>query len=600
MARRGPRAPWWLLFAAATFLAYFCLLVYTDLVRPEHRGITADFAGGGMLVESVVPASPADRAGLRAGDVIRSWDGQPIQVRRDWVAVEANAALGAVVRLGVEQDRELRVILLHTPRARWRNWSWAGFSLVVARLTQAITLGLGLFIAFRRPRDLVALLGGWLLASAGVYVVVVPYRFAALWRAFPLPVGALFWFPYASSLVVMALLVTLFLAFPARRVRPGLTRLSLVWIPTAAAAAGGPAWHMWRAVYRPDAATGFGDRALPLALVSLALAVVAAATLWHNYRTTRDTTDRRRILILLVGTVVGCGSGFAVTVIYWYVTPNLELLASPLSIALTLGLLAVPLSFTYAILRHRLFGVRVIVRQGLRYAAARGVLLSLAPVLAAVGLADVLVRRAQSVEAVLESRIWVYLILGAAALVAHRQRRRLLDALDRRFFKERYDASRLLQQVADDLRNASGAGAIARGVTSQISRALQPEYVALLVAEPGERRFRSVAAEGTVEFLQVAADGAAINLLRVLRKPMEVALAEGDWLAGQLPADEVDKLRRSGVEMLVPVALVRRSLIVSRGLLVSFVCYLPALGLYDLSACDERLAGRICLDRGLL
>ncbi|RPJ55880.1 MAG: serine/threonine protein kinase, partial [Acidobacteria bacterium] len=188
-------------------------------------------------------------------------------------------------------------------------------------------------------------------------------------------------------------------------------------------------------------------------------------------------------------------------------------------------------------------------------AAARGVLLSLAPVLAAVGLADVLVRRAQSVEAVLESRIWVYLILGAAALVAHRQRRRLLDALDRRFFKERYDASRLLQQVADDLRNASGAGAIARGVTSQISRALQPEYVALLVAEPGERRFRSVAAEGTVEFLQVAADGAAINLLRVLRKPMEVALAEGDWLAGQLPADEVDKLRRSGVEMLVPVAL---------------------------------------------
>ncbi|MFB3854110.1 MAG: protein kinase [Vicinamibacterales bacterium] len=556
MARRGPRPPWWLFFAAAGYVGYFGLLVYSDIVRPEHRGITAGFSGGRMRVQSVAEASPADKAGLRVGDVIRSWDGQPIHVRRDWVAVEANAGLGANIRLEIEREGQPLEILMETPRARWRNLSWAGFSLAIARLTQGLTLGLGLFVAFRRPRSLVALLGGWLLASAGVYMVVLPYRFAALWRALPAPVEALFWFPYMSSLLLMSQLATLFMIFPARPGRPATpTSLMVTWIPAAAAAAGGPACHMWQAVYRPEASTGFGDRGLPLAVISLVLAVAATAILWRNYRTSSDTTDRRRMLILLAGTVIGCGSGFAVTIVYWYITPDLELLASPLSMALTLGLLAVPASFAYAILRHRLFGVRVMVRQSLRYAAARGLLLSLAPVSVALGLADVMAHRAQSVEAILASRIWVYLLLGSAALVAHRERQRWLDALDKRFFKERYDASRLLRQVADDLRVWSGAGMIGRGLVTQIERALHPEFVSLLVAEPGERRFTNVAAEGNVEFLHLPANGAAVNLLKVLGKPMEVSLAEGDWLAAQLPPDEVAKLRRSRVEMLVPVAM---------------------------------------------
>ncbi len=42
-------------------------------------------------------------------------------------------------------------------------------------------------------------------------------------------------------------------------------------------------------------------------------------------------------------------------------------------------LIFLPLSISYAILRHRLFDVRVIIRQGLQYALARRVLLSLVP-----------------------------------------------------------------------------------------------------------------------------------------------------------------------------------------------------------------------------
>jgi eukaryotic-like serine/threonine-protein kinase len=57
--------------------------------------------------------------------------------------------------------------------------------------------------------------------------------------------------------------------------------------------------------------------------------------------------------------------------------------------------LAMPASFAYAILRHRLFDIRLIVRQGLRYALARRLLDALIPVLGALLVFDALVHRDQ-------------------------------------------------------------------------------------------------------------------------------------------------------------------------------------------------------------
>ena len=42
------------------------------------------------------------------------------------------------------------------------------------------------------------------------------------------------------------------------------------------------------------------------------------------------------------------------------------------------------ISIAYAILRHRMFDIRVMIRLGLQYAAARGALLSLVPIVAVV------------------------------------------------------------------------------------------------------------------------------------------------------------------------------------------------------------------------
>ena len=54
--------PWWVLAIAASFFAYFALLVYCDLWRPEDAGFVADYASKRMLLTRIVPNSPASRA----------------------------------------------------------------------------------------------------------------------------------------------------------------------------------------------------------------------------------------------------------------------------------------------------------------------------------------------------------------------------------------------------------------------------------------------------------------------------------------------------------------------------------------------------------
>ena len=68
-----------------------------------------------------------------------------------------------------------------------------------------------------------------------------------------------------------------------------------------------------------------------------------------------------------------------------------------------------------------------------------------------------------------------------------------MDALDRRFFRERYDAYRLLGGVAEDVRRSTSFDEAARQVIARIDKALHPESASLMVCKPGESAYRSAA-----------------------------------------------------------------------------------------------------------
>ena len=201
--------------------------------------------------------------------------------------------------------------------------------------------------------------------------------------------------------------------------------------------------------------------------------------------------------MLIVGAVIGVAAGTAVVVGYWR-NPGADIFATRTLTVLSLVFLAVPASFAYAILRHRLFDISLIVRQGLRYALARRFVDALIPMLGAVLLVDVLVHRTEPLVSDADDRAgggsrWS----GWRCWWSAARREHWLKAVDRRFFRERYDAQRLLRSIAEQITRASNFDAIAPSVMQQIDEALHPEFVSVLRHAPSESIFATVATSST-------------------------------------------------------------------------------------------------------
>src|SRR5258708_39991547 len=59
----------------------------------------------GVVIEGVEPGSPAEKAGLKGGDVITSVNGQPVKTGNDLVNPIAQAPIGSKVKLTYIRDR---------------------------------------------------------------------------------------------------------------------------------------------------------------------------------------------------------------------------------------------------------------------------------------------------------------------------------------------------------------------------------------------------------------------------------------------------------------------------------------------------------------
>jgi len=95
--------------------------VYNDLISPSHKvtrgSIGIQFREGlsgavnrvygfknGVLVQEVQPGGPADKAGLKPGDIVTALDGRPIKDGDDLVNEIASRRPGSTVRLGFLRD----------------------------------------------------------------------------------------------------------------------------------------------------------------------------------------------------------------------------------------------------------------------------------------------------------------------------------------------------------------------------------------------------------------------------------------------------------------------------------------------------------------
>ncbi len=550
----GQRAPWWMFAVAASFLAYITLGTYQAFWGPfQTLGLKLKFSAGGTVLVAVSPGSAAEQAGLQPSDVVLAVNGQPVHNMQDWQAILANTEVGRPERLEVLRGESQLQVTWKLGRRSWSEWrSSDGLSELAYFGVMFISLILGLVIAFRRPYDPVARVGAWLIATASIALGVTA-GWAATWRHLPALIGALLWIPQVSRFVVDGIFLTFFTIFPARLFRARWPWV-LLWIPALVPLP----WRisaLYAVVYQPGQATGAPEWVFSTSISRAAVYLVGGlAALLVNYHRLADTNQRRRVRVLLVGALVGSLATIGFSVIHSArVAPGFW---PPVVLTVLLFFsLAFPLSFAYAILRHRLFDIRVMIRQGLQYTLARGVLLSVIPSLALLLLLDLLLHSDEPLAAVLRARGWVYAALGGVALAAHARRQEWLTALDRRFFRERYDAQRFLREVAEEVREARSLERVAPRVVGRIEAALHPEFAALLVRGPGEVGYHSVAAAPSAHAPPpLPAESKLLALVRLLGKPLEVSLTEAGWLKQQLPHAEADFLHQARIDLVVPIS----------------------------------------------
>jgi hypothetical protein len=312
----------------------------------------------------------------------------------------------------------------------------------------------------------------------------------------------------------------------------------------------------YRMVYRPGNATGDRDWLLTTYVSTLVVYVLGGLTvLVVNYRRLKTANERRRVRVVVAGSVIGLLAGVpGIVTIYLAAPLGAAVFSVPGAILSLVAFLAFPLSLAYANIRHRLFDIRLIVRRGLQYALARRMLLSIVPALGAILLLDLLLHWEQSIMDAVRARGWIYAGVAAVALTAHARRRPWLEALDRRFFREPYNAQRLLREAVDEVRGTARFEEVAPRAVARIEAAFHPGFVAIYMREQGTKSFRTLAVAPSGQApTPVRADSKVLGLVRLLGKPVTVGPDESGWLAQQLPNHELEFLRETHIELIVPI-----------------------------------------------
>jgi len=139
-----------------------------------------------------------------------------------------------------------------------------------------------------------------------------------------------------------------------------------------------------------------------------------------------------------------------------------------------IAFMAIPLGIGVGVLRYRLWDIDVIIRKTLIYTV-----LTVLLALVYFGSVVLLQRLFGSLTGVAQSPLAVVVSTLAIAALFTPLRRRIQDTIDRRFFRKKYDAQRVLAEFAVTARDETDLDSLTAELTSVVQATLQPERVSV-------------------------------------------------------------------------------------------------------------------------
>jgi len=553
--------PWRVVVIATISLIGNVFLGYYMLFGLASEGVSLKEQSGRVVVTDVTEETAGARAGIQSGDQVISVNGQQIATIVDWMAHRMNFEASRPTAIRVLRGTETLDLTMVVRGRIWDQWTdTRRASNVIFLAYKLITLAIGLFVVFNRPRDFVSRLGGWVLVVMATVFEAFQWGLSAATRASPLFVAVPVMLVYVSAAFRTPLLAAFFSLYP-KRLFVNRWLWAGFWVGPIIATV--YALYLFgRTVYDPSHLTALTPSwvLVVFGVQSLVYLGAVLVVLPLSYWKLETTTDRRRFRVLVFGALVAMV--FYLPRVIGTALINLSpgfyrFFDSPyVDMACALGMLIFPMSFAYAILKQRLFDVRVIIRQGVQYALARRALLAIPLVAIGLLVGTVVAQGKQPLFSVLKTHAGSYVAIAALAALASTQRQKWLSALDRRFFRDKYDARQLFREIVEDIRRAENLEEVAPQVVGRVAEALHTQGCGLLVRKPGESVYRIVAAApaGSLS-TDLPATNKLIPLVRMLECPVPITQAGTGWVGQQLPQVDKDFLQKARIELLVPVAL---------------------------------------------
>ncbi len=449
--------------------------------REVEDGVLWRLQPEGVTALEIAPNTPADRVGLRPGDLLLAIDDHPVQDVGDVADALAGSASGesaryTILRLGTREVVDVR--LAPIPNA-------AGVLYFLLAAVGFFSLLVGAAVRLRRPFDPATLHFFWLSAVFfGLFTFSFSGRLDHLDWVF-------YWGDVTATLLLPPLFLHFTLVFPERTRRLtyrvfGRSLFPLLYVPAAFLAAA-----RILSVLRSGADALAFVRVIEM-LDRLELSYMAAcfiaglATLTFAAAEVRSITCRRQLRWIAWGTALGVGPfacGYAIP--YALGTePSLPMQLSVIPMSL------IPLAYASALVRYRLLDIEIIVKRVFIYAVALAAVLTIYVVL--LEGAERLSRGGEG------GRDWIIVILVTlvALLLASPVKEAVQTMLDRAFYRDRYDYRRALVGFARDLNSDLDLHRLADRLVTRVVETLLVDRMALMLADEVTTHFGSVRASG--------------------------------------------------------------------------------------------------------
>jgi eukaryotic-like serine/threonine-protein kinase len=295
---------------------------------------------------------------------------------------------------------------------------------------------------------------------------------------------------------------------------------------------------------------------------ALAINVAVIIEGLYRYRFNHDANERRRIRMAVYTAVPGVAA-FAIkdgAPIVAELAGRTLTFSDGVTVFLQALVLLPAFGLVYAVGVERVLGPRTVLRRSLQYALASRTL-TVAAILPVAALVVVLTWKSDQTIADVARDSWLtFLLLVAGSFAAFHFRDRARHWLDQRFFREEYDARKILLSLASRVRFETDPADLSAMVVHQIDAALHPNTTAILVNGIEEGVLTPVdVLHGSAESLPL--EGGIVAMLRWSDEPLELFLHDPRSPARRLPAEEQEWLECTGARLLVPIMGQDRSLI---------------------------------------